>query len=102
MHAAERSAPSRSVTRLWHRSRSAAQTVETIDIAQQYDKSLCAVRERRFTFGGVCQPGIADGAFIASLMKQVNEPGQFASWIAPPRIGIGNKPGDFEYVKIAA
>jgi hypothetical protein len=23
-------------------------------------------------------------------------------WIAPPRIGIDNKPGDFEYVKIAA
>jgi benzoyl-CoA 2,3-dioxygenase component B len=29
------------------------------------------------------------------------EPGKFASWIAPPKIGIDNKPGDFEYVKIA-
>ena len=28
--------------------------------------------------------------------------GQFASWIAPPRVGIDNKPGDFEYVKLAA
>ena len=29
------------------------------------------------------------------------EPGKFASWIAPPKVGIDNKPGDFEYVKIA-
>ena len=47
-------------------------------------------------------PSKDDGDFIASLMQQVVEPGKFASWIAPPRIGIDNKPGDFEYVKIAA
>jgi benzoyl-CoA 2,3-dioxygenase component B len=47
-------------------------------------------------------PSTDDGAFIGSLMKQVVEPGKFASWIAPPRIGIDNKPGDFEYVRIAA
>jgi benzoyl-CoA 2,3-epoxidase subunit B len=47
-------------------------------------------------------PSGDDGAFIKSLMKPVSEPGQFASWIAPPRVGIDNKPGDFEYVKIAA
>jgi benzoyl-CoA 2,3-dioxygenase component B len=47
-------------------------------------------------------PASADGDFIASLMKPVREPGQFASWIAPPRVGIDNKPGDFEYVKLAA
>ena len=35
-------------------------------------------------------------------MKPVREPGKFASWIAPPRVGIDNKPGDFEYVKLAA
>ena len=35
-------------------------------------------------------------------MHFVVEPGKFASWIAPPRVGIDNKPGDFEYVKIAA
>jgi benzoyl-CoA 2,3-dioxygenase component B len=34
-------------------------------------------------------------------MKPVREPGKFASWIAPPRTGIDNKPGDFEYVKLA-
>ena len=47
-------------------------------------------------------PSTADGDFIASLMQPVAEPGQFASWIAPPKVGIDNRPGDFEYVKIAA
>ena len=47
-------------------------------------------------------PSSEDGEFIKSLMKPVTEPGKFASWIAPPRVGIDNKPGDFEYVKIAA
>jgi benzoyl-CoA 2,3-dioxygenase component B len=47
-------------------------------------------------------PSKDDGDFIQSLMKPVTEPGKFASWIAPPRVGIDNKPGDFEYVKIAA
>ncbi|HEY2528668.1 MAG TPA: benzoyl-CoA 2,3-epoxidase subunit BoxB [Xanthobacteraceae bacterium] len=46
-------------------------------------------------------PSTDDGDFITSLMKPVVEPGQFASWIAPPRVGIDNKPGDFEYVKLA-
>ena len=45
-------------------------------------------------------PSTGDGAFVASLMKPVSELGQFAGWIAPPRVGIDNKPGDFEYVKI--
>jgi benzoyl-CoA 2,3-dioxygenase component B len=35
-------------------------------------------------------------------MKPVYEPARFAGWIAPPRVGIDNKPGDFEYVKLAA
>ena len=34
-------------------------------------------------------------------MQPQMEPGKFASWIAPPKVGIDNKPGDFEYVKIA-
>src|ERR1700726_3163191 len=45
-------------------------------------------------------PSVDDGAFIASLMTPVTEVGQFAGWISPPRVGIDNKPGDFEYVKI--
>jgi len=45
-------------------------------------------------------PTAEDGDFIASLMKSESEPGKFAGWIAPPKVGIDNKPGDFEYVKI--
>lgn len=46
-------------------------------------------------------PSSSDRDFIESLMKTEVEPGKFASWIAPPKVGIDNKPGDFEYVKIA-
>ncbi len=45
-------------------------------------------------------PSKADGDFIQSLMKSEWEPGKYANWIAPPRIGIDNKPGDFEYVQL--
>ena len=45
-------------------------------------------------------PTHADGDFIQSLMTPVYEPGKFAGWIAPPKVGIDNKPGDFEYVKL--
>ncbi len=41
-----------------------------------------------------------DLKFIASLMKPVTEPGQYAPWIAPPKMGINQMPGDYEYVKI--
>jgi benzoyl-CoA 2,3-epoxidase subunit B len=47
-------------------------------------------------------PSQADGDFIAALMQPVQEPGQFAGWIAPPKVGIDNKPGEFEYVMVAA
>jgi len=46
-------------------------------------------------------PSDSDKEFVESLMQPQFEPGKFASWIAPPRVGIDNKPGDFEYVKIA-
>ncbi|MEM7045878.1 MAG: benzoyl-CoA 2,3-epoxidase subunit BoxB, partial [Pseudomonadota bacterium] len=45
-------------------------------------------------------PSKADGDFIQSLMVPCYEPGKFASWIAPPKIGIDNQAGDFEYVKL--
>ena len=45
-------------------------------------------------------PSKADGDFIQSLMVPVTEAGQYASWIAPPRVGINNMAGDFEYVKL--
>ena len=40
-----------------------------------------------------------DHEFIASLMTQVVEPGQYAGWIAPPRMGVNSQPTDFPYVK---
>lgn len=45
-------------------------------------------------------PNKADGDFIQSLMKPCYEPGQYAGWIAPPKVGINNQPGDFEYVQL--
>ena len=45
-------------------------------------------------------PSSADADYIDSLMTPVSEPGRFANWIAPPKAGIDNRPGDFEYVKI--
>ena len=47
-----------------------------------------------------CLPSKADGDFIQSLMKPCYEAGKFASWIAPPRVGINNQAGDFEYVQL--
>ncbi|MDR3468160.1 MAG: benzoyl-CoA 2,3-epoxidase subunit BoxB [Xanthobacteraceae bacterium] len=45
-------------------------------------------------------PNDDDMTFINSLMKPCHERGKYASWIAPPRVGINNQPGDFEYVRI--
>ena len=45
-------------------------------------------------------PDQADGDFIQSLMNPCYEPGEFASWIAPPKVGINNQAGDFEYVQL--
>jgi benzoyl-CoA 2,3-dioxygenase component B len=45
-------------------------------------------------------PSTSDGDFIASLMSPVTETGKYANWISPPKVGIDNKAGDFEYVKI--
>jgi benzoyl-CoA 2,3-dioxygenase component B len=45
-------------------------------------------------------PSRADGDFIASLMQPCWDRGQYAKWIAAPKVGIDNKGGDFEYVKI--
>ncbi|MEM7189191.1 MAG: benzoyl-CoA 2,3-epoxidase subunit BoxB [Pseudomonadota bacterium] len=45
-------------------------------------------------------PSQADADYIEGLMEPCWEPGKYANWIAPPRVGIDNKPGDFEYVKL--
>jgi benzoyl-CoA 2,3-epoxidase subunit B len=44
-------------------------------------------------------PTAADRDYVLSRMQQVTAPGEFAPWIAPPRIGINNQPVDFLYVK---
>jgi len=44
-------------------------------------------------------PTADDRAFVASLMGRVVEPGKFASWIAPPAMGINKQPVAFEYVR---
>jgi benzoyl-CoA 2,3-dioxygenase component B len=45
-------------------------------------------------------PDDSDREYIESLMKPEYTPGKYAGWIAAPKVGIDNKPGDFEYVKI--
>ena len=47
-----------------------------------------------------CIPSSDDGAFIESLMQPCWERGKYAGWICAPKVGIDNKGGDFEYVKI--
>lgn len=45
-------------------------------------------------------PSKADGDYIQSLMKPCYDVGKYAGWIAPPKVGIDNKPGEFEYVQL--
>jgi benzoyl-CoA 2,3-dioxygenase component B len=45
-------------------------------------------------------PSKDDDLFITSLMQPVSATGSYAGWIAPPKVGIDNKPGHFEYVKL--
>jgi len=52
-------------------------------------------------WSGEWLPNEADMQFIASLMQPCHERGRYASWIAPPKVGINSQAGDFEYVKIA-
>jgi benzoyl-CoA 2,3-dioxygenase component B len=46
-------------------------------------------------------PNESDMQFINSLMNARHAPGEYASWIAPPRMGINQQPVDYEYVRIA-
>ncbi len=46
-------------------------------------------------------PNTGDMEYIHSLMKAEREPGKYANWISSPRVGIDNKPGDFEYVRLS-
>jgi len=47
-------------------------------------------------------PAATDLEYIASLMRPYHAVGAFAPWIAPPSSGVGGKPGDFEYVRLAS
>ncbi len=47
-------------------------------------------------------PTGGDLEYVLSLMQPRFKAGEFASWITPPKFGVGGKPGDFEYVRIAA
>ena len=47
-------------------------------------------------------PSEDDLSYVLSLMQPVTQPGKFASWITPPKSGVGGKPGDYEYVKLAS
>lgn len=42
----------------------------------------------------------ADLVFISSLMVPVTEKGKYADWIAAPKVGINQMPGDFDYVRL--
>ena len=41
-----------------------------------------------------------DVAYVKSLEAKITEPGKFAHWIAPPRVGIKGRPIEFEYVRV--
>lgn len=45
-------------------------------------------------------PSSDDRLYVTSLMRPTDAAGAYASWIAPPKVGIDNKPGNFEYVKL--
>ncbi|HSH41981.1 MAG TPA: benzoyl-CoA 2,3-epoxidase subunit BoxB [Arenicellales bacterium] len=47
-------------------------------------------------------PSPDDLQYISSLMTPVTEAGQYANWIAPPKVKVDNKPGDFEFVRLAS
>jgi len=47
-------------------------------------------------------PSEQDLEYVSSLMQPCHSVGRFASWIAPPISGVGGKPGDFEYVRLAS
>jgi benzoyl-CoA 2,3-dioxygenase component B len=37
--------------------------------------------------------------FIGHADEALHRAGRYASWIAPPRMGINQQPGEFEYVE---
>jgi benzoyl-CoA 2,3-dioxygenase component B len=72
---------------------------EFMNVHTDMDGSILSDAEWKIRKGEFL-PSDGDRDFIEGLMQPEREPGKFAGWIAPPKVGIDNKPGDFEYVKI--
>jgi benzoyl-CoA 2,3-dioxygenase component B len=49
---------------------------------------------------GAWLPSDADRVYVATLQKQVREPGEIANWIAKPPRGIKGLPFEYEYVRL--
>jgi benzoyl-CoA 2,3-dioxygenase component B len=45
-------------------------------------------------------PSDEDRARVAELMQPQYEPGKFAGWIAPPKVGINDMPVEYDYVHL--
>ncbi len=58
------------------------------------DKALWESRQHEWL------PKPSDLEFLLNLAQPVTAPGEFASWIDEPKLGIDQKPGDFEYVRL--
>ena len=74
---------------------------EFAEVHADTEGRICSAMRSGPGASGEFLPSASDRAYIESLMLPVAETGQFAPWIAPPKVGIDNKPGNFEYVKIA-
>ena len=70
--------------------------IETDPLGHILSAEAWAARKHEFL------PTAEDAAFILGLMTPVHGVGDYASWIAPPKMGIDGKPGDYEYVMIHA
>ncbi|MEQ8661359.1 MAG: benzoyl-CoA 2,3-epoxidase subunit BoxB, partial [Gammaproteobacteria bacterium] len=80
--------------RAFHRQIGALADAHVTPTGEVLDAATWAAREHDWL------PAQADHEYVRSLMRQVTEPGRFASWIAPPRLGINNQPIEFPYVKL--
>ncbi|MCB1748130.1 MAG: benzoyl-CoA 2,3-epoxidase subunit BoxB [Gammaproteobacteria bacterium] len=80
--------------RAFHRQIGQFSAVKVSPEGRLLDAATWAAREHEWL------PGETDHEYVRSLMHQVTAPGEFAPWIAPPRIGINNQPREFPYVKL--
>ncbi|MGE0482703.1 MAG: benzoyl-CoA 2,3-epoxidase subunit BoxB [Gammaproteobacteria bacterium] len=80
--------------RAFHRQIGQFSTVHVSPEGRLVDDATWAARAHEWL------PGESDHEYVQSLMRQVTAVGEFAPWIAPPRIGINNQPREFPYVKL--